>query len=245
MEAGMAQMTEPVELIPVAVQSMVEGGLAVTFSSDDRRALSAFRKNFLMINWLPAIIRQDDISMARANEFSLLMFFVGSPLVFAVGAFFGSFFKEAGSDAYKALKEFIVRTVALQTTKTYSADIEVAVVFELEDDFCLIRLGYRDRDFVIDGSRAIRDISYFEEVEKRVQDQLSAQIADLNSHWGIIEKDIKRFNIGQAESSELYGKGQSQKNMHLVSKRVKGWTIEPLPSDGYIGRLLQGKDDLF
>src|SRR5262245_20196869 len=95
-----APMNEPRELVPVSVQGVLTGRLHPTLSADDRRKLSEFGGNRLVINWLPTVVNERR-SGKGAFEQGLLLFYIGAPFLFAAGSFFGAFFKDAGSDAYK------------------------------------------------------------------------------------------------------------------------------------------------
>lgn len=219
-------MTTSKHILPVAVQPIVHGSAGLTLSSEVRASLSRFREGHLSIHWLPAIVSERSPYTSGASDFCSLIFFVGAPLSFAAAAFFGSFFKEAGSDVYRSLKEFIVRTVATQTTTTYRANVRIMIIFELEDDFCSIELEFLDSS--IDTHRARGDQRYFEEVEKIVELQIGEDVANLRDQWKRIQSVIDKFHIGKEGDIR-----RSQRKIHVIRRSEKGWTIEPVDSDEY------------
>ncbi len=205
----------------VAVQVISKSKVDFAFSKQLRRAIGDSVAPDLSVAWLPPQVRDrtDAEGCGLSWESVVLVVLLGVGLNTIVKSFVESMAKEAGKDAWGALKRLVAGLWGEQARNSYNLKSKAFIIAELEEDFAAIELQLPSLP------------SEDEKREAAIRDCIETQIAELEAEWADIQKNLDKFGVGKALSSQI----------HVVSRRGK-WKVRPIETTEFVSeaRIIRG-----
>lgn len=192
----------------VAIQINTKDSLKLSFSARERKALAKSVGGAFNVFWLPPKERdrRPDVSGSHVTT-TIFLFLLGLPVSAAFGAFFKSFFSEAGKDTYSHLKKLITKIWKKQLSKTYALGATAYVIFEFQEEHIA---------FQFSTGRLLNLRVSTKELERLIEQD----VVDILNSLDDIERDIRKFRIGK--SGRPY-----QVSVHLIAPYERGkWRID-------------------